>query len=123
MGLINYKDVEYTCRSLNDGERKLWDEAVRRAAKVIWKPAEEYWNSLGNIPEGAKNYCLAEYLKTLDWEAPPKRCRIAALNAFLVKEVMAIMCPEFPLGEITDETYLDVLALLNPYFIEVRSNG
>ena len=123
MGQITFQDIEYTCRSLNDGERKKWDEAVKEAAKAIWRPAEDYWKKLGNIPNDAKKHCLAEYLKSLNWDAPPKEVRVKALTIELIQQLMLVMSPLFPQELITRETAGEILGLLDPYFIEIKTNG
>lgn len=123
MGVINFKEKEYSCRSLTQEERKGWDNTVKEAAKVIWRPAETYWKKLGNIPMDAKKHCLAEYLKTLDWDAPPKEVRLKALNIELLRQLSTVMCPDLPTEEITRETAQEFLACVDPYFIEVRTVG
>jgi hypothetical protein len=123
MSQITFQGIEYPCRSLNDKERKLWDEGVRVLAKTFWTPAEDYWNNLGDIPMEAKKYCLADYLKSLDWEKPSKECRAKAMIVPMVKQLMAVMAPTFPQELITEETRKELLCLLDPYFIEVRTSG
>lgn len=123
MGLINFRDKEYTCRSLTPEERKGWDKLVREAGKAIWRPAEIYWKKLGNIPMDAKKHCLAEYLRTLDWELPPLDVRMKALRVDMLKELAAVICPDLPIEEITKETAREFLAAIDPYFIEVRTTG
>lgn len=128
MSNITYNDVEYECRSLADDERKKWDERIRVAAKAIWKPAEDYWRRLGGIPFQAKKYCLAVYLRKLDWEHPPQSVRIQVfqypeMGVPLLKQLLSVMSPDFPPDLITEETVPAILRLVEPYFIEIRQKG
>jgi hypothetical protein len=121
MGLINFIDKEYSCRSLTTEERKIWDNRVREAGKAIWRPAEDYWKKLGNIPMEAKKACLVEYLRTLNWECPPLAVRLRALSVEMLQLLATKCCPDLPPELITRETAQKFLECVEPYFIEVKN--
>ena len=122
MGMITWNDKEYQCRSLNTDERRTWDNLVTEMAKHDWHPAEDYYRKLGDIPEAVKAVCVAEYLKTIDWNKPPMSVRTMCLRPTMVRHLLSMMVPDFPPEEVDAKTSSAILRLLNPYFIEI-SNG